>query len=137
MERHLYHHGRWAAVWTRPFPPTCLILTGLLLAVSCIRNWKFIAIANHVIVTIFIVVAAIIVVADLELYRNWGFRMDSTPLMYIGSEGAQSVSISVLLVVDVVAVVDDRSVVVISIGRKLRHASSNFRRSKHTRLSIF
>jgi phosphoglycerol transferase MdoB-like AlkP superfamily enzyme len=74
----------------------CLILTGLLLTLSCFRNWRFIAIANHVVVAIFIVVAAIVVVADLELYRHWGFRMDSTPLMYIGSEGAQSVSITIV-----------------------------------------
>ena len=73
----------------------CLVLTGLLLTASCIRNWKFIAIANHVTVAIFLVIAAIIVVADLELYRHWGFRTDSTPLMYIGSEGAQSVGIPV------------------------------------------
>jgi phosphoglycerol transferase MdoB-like AlkP superfamily enzyme len=75
----------------------CLILTGLLLTVSCIRNWKFVAIANHFVVGLFIVLAAVIVVADLELYRHWGFRMDSTPLMYIGSEGAQSVGTSVWL----------------------------------------
>lgn len=76
----------------------CLILTGLLLTVSCFRNWKFIAVANHVIVAIFIVTASIVVVADLELYRHWGFRMDSTPLMYVGSEGAQSVSPTVTLI---------------------------------------
>jgi phosphoglycerol transferase MdoB-like AlkP superfamily enzyme len=74
----------------------CLLLTGLLLTVSCIWNGKIIGVVNHFIVGIFIVVASIIVVADLELYRHWGFRMDSTPLMYIGSEGAQSASLSVL-----------------------------------------
>lgn len=76
----------------------CLILTGLLLTLSCFRNWKFIAVANHIIVALFIVISAIIVVADLELYRHWGFRMDSTPLMYVGSEGAQSVSIRVVVI---------------------------------------
>ncbi|HEX8060251.1 MAG TPA: LTA synthase family protein [Cyclobacteriaceae bacterium] len=75
----------------------CLILTGLLLTASCVHNWKFIAIANHFVVGTFIVIAAIVVVADLELYRHWGFRMDSTPLMYIGSEGAQSVGLPVWL----------------------------------------
>ncbi|MEI9920328.1 MAG: LTA synthase family protein [Bacteroidota bacterium] len=107
----IYHHElaatlSWSNIFTimilgsrmdAAIAADCLILTGLLLTVSCIRNWKFIAIANHVIVAIFIVIAAIVVVADLELYRHWGFRMDSTPLMYIGSEGAQSVGISVWL----------------------------------------
>ena len=35
-----------------------------------------------------------IVVADLELYHHWGFRMDTTPLLYTGSEGLGSVSAS-------------------------------------------
>lgn len=69
----------------------CLALTGLLLTASCFHNWKFIGIANHIIVGLFITIAAIIVVADLELYRHWGFRMDSTPLMYVGSEGAGTI----------------------------------------------
>jgi phosphoglycerol transferase MdoB-like AlkP superfamily enzyme len=69
----------------------CLALTGLLLTASCFRNSKFIGIANHVAVGLFITVAGIIVVADLELYRHWGFRMDSTPLMYVGSEGAGTI----------------------------------------------
>lgn len=75
-----------------------IILTGLLLTISCFKNWKFIAIANHVIAALFIVTSSIIVVADFELYRHWGYRMDSTPLMYIGSEGAQSVSITVIMI---------------------------------------
>src|SRR5262249_25649641 len=73
----------------------CLLIPGLLLTVSCLWNNRFIGIINHFIVGCFIVIASIIVVADLELYRHWGFRMDSTPLMYLGSEGAQSANISV------------------------------------------
>lgn len=75
----------------------CLILTGLLLTVSCIWNGKIIGILNHILVAFFLLVSTIIVVADLELYRHWGFRMDSTPLMYIGSEGAQSGSLTVIV----------------------------------------
>lgn len=33
----------------------------------------------------------LITVADLELYRHWGFRMDGTPLLYIRPEGFGSV----------------------------------------------
>lgn len=75
-----------------------LLLIGLLLTVSCFHNWKFIGYASHSITGLFIAISTIIVVADFELYRHWGFRMDSTPLMYIGSEGAQSVSITVTLI---------------------------------------
>ncbi|HZY81367.1 MAG TPA: LTA synthase family protein [Cyclobacteriaceae bacterium] len=70
----------------------CLLLTGLLLTASCFSNAKFIAILNHFIVGLFLLISAIVIVADLELYRHWGFRMDSTPLMYIGTEGANSIS---------------------------------------------
>jgi phosphoglycerol transferase MdoB-like AlkP superfamily enzyme len=76
----------------------CLVLTGLLLTVSCFRNLKFIGAVNHIIVGLFIVIAAIVVVADIELYRHWGFRMDSTPLMYVGAEGAGSISVTTTLV---------------------------------------
>lgn len=72
----------------------CLILTGLLLTVSCFHNWKFIGVANHIVVGSFIAISAVIIVADLELYRHWGFRMDSTPLMYVGAEGAGTVGLA-------------------------------------------
>lgn len=32
-----------------------------------------------------LLVTSFIVIADLELYRNWGYRMDATPLMYLKS----------------------------------------------------
>lgn len=75
----------------------CLLLPGLLLTASCISNGRWVAIANHVIVVAFLLIASVVVVADLELYRHWGFRMDSTPLLYIGSEGAGSVGIGVVV----------------------------------------
>ena len=31
----------------------------------------------------FLVVSSILVVSDMELYRHWGFRLDSTPLSYL------------------------------------------------------
>jgi phosphoglycerol transferase MdoB-like AlkP superfamily enzyme len=41
----------------------------------------------------FALISAGIIIADLELYHHWGFRMDTTPLLYTGSEGFGSVSI--------------------------------------------
>lgn len=32
---------------------------------------------------IFLIFSMVIVVSDLELYQNWGYRMDATPLLYI------------------------------------------------------
>jgi phosphoglycerol transferase MdoB-like AlkP superfamily enzyme len=43
------------------------------------------------------VLSAAVVMSDLELYRHWGFRMDTTPLLYAGSEGIGSISVWLLL----------------------------------------
>ena len=34
-----------------------------------------------------ILFSSIIVIGDVELYRNWGFRMDNTPLLYLRTPG--------------------------------------------------
>ena len=40
--------------------------------------------------TIIALLATLVVVVDLELYGHWGFRMDATPLLYLGKEAAGS-----------------------------------------------
>ena len=35
-------------------------------------------------------IASFIIVLDFELYTHWGFRLDATPLMYMGKEAASS-----------------------------------------------
>lgn len=74
-----------------------LILTGFLLTASVIWNGRWVATAQTGVVIFLLFISGLIVVADLELYRNWGFRMDTTPLMYLGSEGAGSIQVSDLL----------------------------------------
>lgn len=46
---------------------------------------------------IFLFICSGIVFADLELYSNWGFRMDSTPLMYLTKPGEAMASTEVWL----------------------------------------
>ncbi len=70
----------------------CLILSGLLLTASMYSKSKIVYYANNTIVTIFLLLSTTIVVADLELYKHWGFRMDTTPLMYARGEGVASVN---------------------------------------------
>lgn len=78
----------------------CLILTGLLLTASVFTRSKALYYSNNTIVTIFLLLSSAIVVADLELYKHWGFRMDTTPLMYARGEGVASVNpYSLLLLV--------------------------------------
>ncbi|MEK6783650.1 MAG: sulfatase-like hydrolase/transferase [Bacteroidota bacterium] len=69
-----------------------LILSGLLLTVSVLTNQKIIYYLNNSIVTALLILSTCLVVADLELYKHWGFRMDTTPLLYAGREGIASIS---------------------------------------------
>ncbi|HTE34628.1 MAG TPA: LTA synthase family protein [Chryseolinea sp.] len=77
------------------------LFPGLLLGVFYFRTgiqlWP-IWISYHAI-TIFI--SSFIIILDLELYRHWGFRLDATPLMYLGKEAAGSGDLltSILLIV--------------------------------------
>jgi phosphoglycerol transferase MdoB-like AlkP superfamily enzyme len=43
------------------------------------------------------VVTGLIIVVDLELYTHWTFRMDATPLLYIGKEAAGTSDLSTTL----------------------------------------
>jgi len=60
-----------------------LAITGLILTFTFLFNGKII----HKILkpfTLFVfAISSIIIVVDLELYKNWGYRMDATPLLYI------------------------------------------------------
>lgn len=73
------------------------IVTGLLLTASVFWIGQSLRITQSIFILLFLFVSSLVVVADLELYKNWGFRMDTTPLMYIGSEGAGSVSVSIAI----------------------------------------
>lgn len=82
-----------------------LILTGLLLTASVFTTHKIIYYLNNIIVTAFLFLSISIVVADLELYKHWGFRMDTTPLMYTRAEGVASVNpYSLILLLSIFAV---------------------------------
>lgn len=73
------------------------ILTGLLLTASVIWTSKSLRLTQFIITLFLLILSSLIVVGDLELYKHWGFRMDTTPLMYMGSEGAGSVSAGVVI----------------------------------------
>lgn len=66
------------------------LLPGLLFTVGFFVNgtrlWP-IWITYHAIILFF---TTFVVVLDFELYRHWGFRLDATPLMYMGKEAAGS-----------------------------------------------
>ena len=66
-----------------------LLVPGLLLALISYFNKIFYYTLNvYTFIILFFI--TFITVADIELYKHWGFKLDATPLMYIGSEAAGS-----------------------------------------------
>ena len=66
-----------------------LLIPGLLLAfISYFRKAHYYIM--NVYTFIILLYISFITVVDLELYRHWGFKLDTTPLMYLGSEVAGS-----------------------------------------------
>ena len=77
------------------------LLPGLVFGLFYFANgkslWRFLL----VYVSVILFAACFIVVLDFELYKHWGFRLDATPIMYMGKEAAQSGDLgkSILLII--------------------------------------
>lgn len=56
---------------------------GLILTLTTFFNGKLINKIIQPLTVIILIITSIIVISDLELYSNWGYRMDATPLLYI------------------------------------------------------
>src|SRR6056297_2023671 len=60
-----------------------LAITGLILIFTFFAEGKNIHKIIKPFTLIIFSICSIIIVVDLELYKNWGYRMDATPLLYI------------------------------------------------------
>ena len=74
-----------------------LALYGLLLTISVYRNGRWVSVTVTFITICLLIFCALVATVDLELYRHWGFRMNTTPLLYIGSEAMGSISLWVYI----------------------------------------
>lgn len=61
------------------------VLMGIALAFTAYFKGRVLWQILKVYTLLMLLVTGFIVVADMELYRNWGYRMDATPLMYLKS----------------------------------------------------
>jgi phosphoglycerol transferase MdoB-like AlkP superfamily enzyme len=68
-----------------------LAFSGLLLTLSAISNSLWLSGTLTWCTMLFLILCSVMVTVDLELYRHWGFRLNTTPLLYIGSEAMGSV----------------------------------------------
>ncbi len=77
-----------------------LITTGLLFTFSPFLSNLKIYRTHNLFVIVLLLFSCLIVITDLELYKHWGFRMNTTPLFYVGKEAAGSVnSISLVILI--------------------------------------
>ncbi|MBU8891773.1 MAG: sulfatase-like hydrolase/transferase [Bacteroidales bacterium] len=60
-----------------------LTVTGLIFTFTSFSNGKLIYKILKGFTIVILSICAIIIVADLELYKSWGYRMDGTPLLYL------------------------------------------------------
>ncbi len=60
-----------------------MAITGLMLSLTFLFRGKIIHKIFKPFTLIVFAICSILIVVDLELYKNWGYRMDATPLLYI------------------------------------------------------
>ena len=76
-----------------------LLLSGIILTVLFYSNGKWIKATFKYYTIILLAIFTFIVVSDAELYRNWGYRIDATPLLYLRTPSEAFASIKPLLVI--------------------------------------
>jgi phosphoglycerol transferase MdoB-like AlkP superfamily enzyme len=77
-----------------------MALTALLIAATVFFQERWLYIILHTISITLIVLSSIITIVDIELYRHWGFRLDTTPFFYIaGAESEAAGSVEILVVI--------------------------------------
>lgn len=74
-----------------------LMISALILIVSVFSRQKWIRYVLNGFNFIMLLALCIAMVADLELYHHWGFRLNITPLFYMGSEAAGSAGKGVIV----------------------------------------
>src|SRR5688572_15126675 len=65
-----------------------MMLTSLLFVATVFVQERWLYVILHTISITLIILSSIITIVDIELYRHWGFRLDTTPFFYIA--GAES-----------------------------------------------
>jgi phosphoglycerol transferase MdoB-like AlkP superfamily enzyme len=80
-----------------------LLVTGVILVLHFYSKGEWIVSTLKYFTIFLLIVFSFIVVGDVELYRNWGFRIDATPFLYLGKPGEAFASVKPLLIFALVA----------------------------------
>ncbi len=74
-----------------------VMFTSLLLSISIFTTSNIIKKVIDYFTILFLFLGSVITIIDIELYRHWGFRLNTTPLFYIGPEALGSIEIGVIV----------------------------------------
>jgi phosphoglycerol transferase MdoB-like AlkP superfamily enzyme len=75
------------------------VLPGIILIFSVFLGGKAISKILNIYTIVVLFVVSFLVIADLELYRNWGFRLDTTPLLYLKNPEEVAGSVNKLIAI--------------------------------------
>ncbi len=82
-----------------------LMASGLILTVSMLVKSRAPNLVLNTLNIFLVVVCSILAVIDLELYRHWGFRLDTAPLLYLQNTGGAAMgSVAVTVVLKLLAI---------------------------------
>ena len=81
-----------------------LMISGLILTGSVFTHRRWIGYLLNGFNLLMLLALCVAVVADLELYHHWGFRLNTIPLFYMGSEAAGSAGKGVIVMLLVVLI---------------------------------
>lgn len=69
-----------------------IIIAGIFMIISVFTQSRWVSSALNTVNLTMLLLGCIVVMVDLELYHHWGFRLNTTPFMYMGSGAAGSVT---------------------------------------------
>jgi phosphoglycerol transferase MdoB-like AlkP superfamily enzyme len=82
-----------------------LMFTSLILSFSALIRGNIYSKILRVLNYVFLILVFLVVVGDLELYKNWGFHVDSTPLFYLKTPKDAFASVSYWLIISLLLLI--------------------------------
>jgi phosphoglycerol transferase MdoB-like AlkP superfamily enzyme len=74
-----------------------VMFASLMLTISTLTPSKIVINIINIGTIAFLFLSCSVVIVDVELYRHWGFRLNTTPFLYIGGEALGSIDFSVVI----------------------------------------
>ncbi len=79
-----------------------MMLSSVIMALSCILNQKIIRLIYSVLTIFCLMFFTVVMTVDLELFKNWGYHIDTTPLMYLKTPKEAMASTPIWLIISLI-----------------------------------